>query len=265
MIKAIFFDIDGTLIDFETHEIPDSTLYTLKKLQEKGIKLCIASGRPPVQLPILCDSFNQFPWDGYILLNGQYCLDEHKQSFYDCPISQETLETLVPYLQTVEYSCSVFELEYGYETKLNPHTVEYYTSINQLDRLPKVEDVSRMLTHPTYQVCPYIQVEEDEEFLKHAPGMKSARWTDAFADMIPLQGGKPEGIKKMLERWNLSKDECIAFGDGGNDISMLEFASIGIAMGNAKEEVKKHADYITTNCNDNGIYNACLHFGLIEK
>ena len=138
MIKAIFFDIDGTLIDFETHSIPESTLQTLHKLQAKGVKLCIASGRPPVQLPLLGDVFNSYPWDGYILLNGQYCMDEHRERFYDCPISPDTFKTLVPYLKTVDYACNVFELEKGYMTKMDEGTYMYYKSIGKLDRLLEI-------------------------------------------------------------------------------------------------------------------------------
>lgn len=265
MIKAIFFDIDGTLIDFETHSIPESTLQTLYKLQAKGIKLCIASGRPPVQLPLLGDVFNTFPWDGYILLNGQYCMDEHRERFYDCPISQDTFKTLVPYLKTVDYACNVFELDKGYMTSLDEGTYAYYKSIDQLDKLPEIMNPERMYTYPTYQVCPRIPPERDAEFLQHAPHMKSARWTDDFADMIPENGGKPEGVKIMLDKWGIGKEECMAFGDGGNDVSMLEYAGIGVAMGNAKEEVKAHADYVTTNCNDHGIYNAIRHFKVLEE
>lgn len=265
MIKAIFFDIDGTLIDFETHRIPDSTLSALKALQKKGIKVCVASGRPPVQFPLLGDTFNSYPWDGYVLLNGQYCMDERKNRFYSLPIDKENFKTLIPYLKEVQYSCNVFELDYSYTTKFNQDTYDYYKSLGQLDRLPPVEDPERMFTHDTYQICPYIPESYDAEFLQHAPGMKSARWTDSFADMIPKNGGKPEGIRKMLDRFGFTQEECVCFGDGGNDISMLEFAHIGVAMGNAREGVKEHADYVTEDCNKDGILKACLHFGWITS
>ena len=64
MIKAVFLDIDGTLIRFDTHEIPDSALKVLHQAKEKGIRLFIASGRPPIQMSLLCESFRTFPWDG---------------------------------------------------------------------------------------------------------------------------------------------------------------------------------------------------------
>lgn len=69
MVKAIFFDIDGTLVSFKNHQIPKSTFDALYKLKEKGIKLFIATGRGKDGLDVL----NDFPFDGYITLNGQYC------------------------------------------------------------------------------------------------------------------------------------------------------------------------------------------------
>ena len=78
MMKAAFFDIDGTLKPFEEVELRDTTIAMLHALQEKGIKVFLASGRPPVQLPLLGKKLNAFPWDGYVLLNGQYVMDKDK-------------------------------------------------------------------------------------------------------------------------------------------------------------------------------------------
>ena len=109
----------------------------------------------------------------------------------------------------------------------------------------------------------YIPAERDAEFLSHAPGMMSARWSPHFADMIREHGGKPEGIKAALALHGLKREEAIAFGDGGNDIAMLAYAGTGVAMGNASDEVKAHADYVTDDCENDGIYSAFKHFGLI--
>ena len=76
-------------------------------------------------------------------------------------------------------------------------------------------------------------------------------------------GGKVVGIEKMLEHHGITKEEIIAFGDGENDLEMLAFAGVGVAMGNADEEVKEVADYVTTDIDDDGIWNACKHFNLI--
>ena len=73
MIRAIFFDIDGTLLSFETHRVPQSTQHALFRLREQGVKLFVATGRPPKTAAYLREVFN-FPFDGYVTMNGQYCL-----------------------------------------------------------------------------------------------------------------------------------------------------------------------------------------------
>ena len=93
--------------------------------------------------------------------------------------------------------------------------------------------------------------------------MKSARWTEEFADMIPLEGGKPVGMQKILDYYGIDQKDTIAFGDGGNDMTMLEFAEIGVAMGNANDEVKSHADYVTDTSENDGILKAFQHFGIL--
>lgn len=263
-MKAAFFDIDGTLKPFNENELRDSTIEMLNTLQRKGMKVFLASGRPPVQLPLLGKKLNDFHWDGYVLLNGQYCMDENRDCFYKLPISKEALHSLVPWLKVnADYPCSFMEEDTSYDITFNPNHYEYLKSIGKEDQMPKIEDPERSYTHDTYQICPYIPPEKDAEWVKHAPGIKSARWCPSFADMIPENGGKPVGMQKMLDRIGVDVSECIAFGDGGNDITMLEYAGIGVAMGNASDEVKKHADYVTAASEDDGILKAFQYFGIL--
>lgn len=264
MIKAAFFDIDGTLKPFAEKELRDTTIEMLKQLQAKGIKVFLASGRPVVQLPLLGEKLNAFSWDGYILLNGQYVMDEKRDCFYKLPIPKEALLELVPWLkQTANYPCTFMEEDYSYDITFNEDNYNYLKSIGEEDKALKIEDPVRAYTHDTYQICPYIEASKDSEWVSHAPGMKSARWCDAFADMIPVNGGKPVGIQVMLDKLGIDKKDTIAFGDGGNDITMLEYVNIGVAMGNASDEVKKHADYVTDTSENDGILKAFQHFGIL--
>ena len=77
------------------------------------------------------------------------------------------------------------------------------------------------------------------------PGCRGVRWNSLFIDVIPENGGKGEGIKAMLKYLKISEEEVMAFGDGGNDIEMLQAVKYGIAMGNAGENVKEAALYVT--------------------
>ena len=90
------------------------------------------------------------------------------------------------------------------------------------------------------------------------------RWEDDFCDILPAGGGKPNGLAHTLAHLGLSREQSIAFGDGGNDVTMLEYAGIGVAMGNACDAAKAAADYVTDDITADGLAKALAHFGLIE-
>ena len=89
-------------------------------------------------------------------------------------------------------------------------------------------------------------------------------WSDTGIDIIPKDGGKSAGIRRYLEEHGLDRSEIMAFGDGENDIDMLKFAGIGVAMGNSSDIVKAAADYVTDTIDNDGIEKALRHFGLID-
>ena len=97
------------------------------------------------------------------------------------------------------------------------------------------------------------------------PDIKWARWSEYFIDVMPAHGGKEQGVAKMLECLGIKPEQAIAFGDGGNDIGMLEYVGHGVAMGNAVDELKAIAQSVTEDCDEGGIYNECLRLGLIER
>ena len=116
---------------------------------------------------------------------------------------------------------------------------------------------------PIYQMVVYGGKALEEELRQKLPNCKITRWCPFGFDVISKIGGKVIGIQKMLEYYGIGQEEVIAFGDGENDMEMLQFAGIGVAMGNADEEVKAVADYVTADIDDEGIWKACKHFELI--
>ena len=101
--------------------------------------------------------------------------------------------------------------------------------------------------------------------VRAVPGCRAVRWNEAFADIIPADGGKAKGLARMMARHGIQAGACIAFGDGGNDIDMLRAVGIGVAMGNAAPAVQAAADYVTDRVDRDGIWKAAVHFGLIQE
>lgn len=257
MIKAIFFDVDGTLLNHDDGSMSASTIKALKLLRENGIKLFVATGRPPNNLESVKKYFN---FDGYLSSNGQYCFND-KEIIYEKYIEQDDIKNLFPYINDNKIPVLFAQIEDNYSNIVNYKLDELASSLNK-PRYP-VKKPEEIIGNKIVQVMAYIDEQDDEDFLSHMPHCKSARWTPLFADIIPCDGGKNAGIDKVIEYYNIDITETMAFGDGNNDIGMLKHVAIGVAMGNADDKVKGACDYITEDINNDGIYLALKHFELI--
>lgn len=231
----------------QTH-IPSDTLEALHQLHQKGIYVFICTGRAP---SFQHEGTKAFDFDGFITSNGQYIYLKDGTLIHEHYLPKASLEILFPYVKEHHIALSVASLEAPFRNndRFDPH-------------LP-IDDPNNHLSDSILQLMAFIPPKDDDAFLAHLPGAKSARWTEYFADIIPADGGKEVGIEKMNAHFGWTMDEVMCFGDGGNDISMLQAVPCSVAMGNASDDVKKEAHYVTTNCNEGGIFNALNHFGVI--
>lgn len=261
MIKAIFFDIDGTLVSFNTHNVSESSKKAIKELKEKGIKVFIATGRIKLQI----DNLGDLEFDGYITANGQDCYIGENE-IYRKGISRETLHALLDYLENEEkFPCSIMTNNGIFSNYIDDKVKELSKEINL--EIPSVEDFPKFVEEnidEVLQVNIYVdEIKEKELMEKIFKDCESSRWCPVFADIDTKGGGKHIGVDKIIEYYKIDISETMAFGDGGNDLSMIEHCAIGIAMGNANEKLKKAADYITDDVDNDGIYKALKHFKII--
>ena len=263
-IKAAFFDIDGTLLSFATRRVPASTVQALEGMRAAGIRLFIASGRPPMYLGPLRAELD-FRFDGYVLTNGQCCTDAEGVPFYNRALPAGSVPALLRWLEEhPDVVCTFCEEDYVYDNRRSEAVdARCRASGMGLPHHP-IEDPARALTHVTCQLNAYMPPALDAPFAAAVPGFRAVRWNEVFADVIPADGGKTEGMARMLARFGLTPAESIAFGDGGNDIEMLRAAGIGVAMGNAAPAVQAAADYVTASVDEDGIWKAVQHFRLLE-
>ena len=259
MVKAIFFDIDGTLVSFNTHKVAQSSINALKQLRQKGIKIFIATGRHPLAINMLGD----LEFDGYVCINGGLCLEGKENTIYQHTIQKKDIETLVNYMETKNnFPAIIVQRD---ESFSNFFDDKVYQVLELLDfPAPPQKSILHALDSDVFQVIAFFNNETEQDVLTHLPHCETTRWHPSFGDIIPLGSNKHIGIDKIIEHFGIDISETMAFGDGGNDITMLRHVNIGVAMGNANDEVKKSADYITTSADDDGIYNALKHFGLVE-
>ena len=262
-IKAIFFDIDGTIRSFKTKTIPENTANTLRKLKEKGIKIFIATGRAPFHTTFLNDLLD-FKFDGYITINGQYCYLESGEVLNDKILSKEDIKNVLPYFKENKIACDFALLDGAFMNLKNSRVKWLEDELGDSERF-KEDSLAyeKAISEKVYQLNVFVSEEEEEDFLAYMPSSKAARWTTHFTDVIPKDGGKNTGIDAIISHFGIKLEETMAFGDGGNDIDMLKHAGIGVAMENAGDNVKEIADYITTSVDDDGITHALKHFNVL--
>lgn len=257
MTKAIFFDVDGTMVSFRTHKMSPALLEGLHKLRDKGIKLFVATGRHAAMLSYVRSAF---PFDGYMTLSGQHCRCGG-QVIYRNPMSSQAVEELVGAACTNEFATIFLEEEEVYINRADELTQRF---MGQLDLpLPPVRDPRRALDRELYQAITFLNRDNERLLLDKAPHIKTTRWHPEFLDVIPTDGGKDKGVDAILAHYNIPLEQAMAFGDGENDLSMLRHAGIGVAMGSAAPEVQQAADYVTGTVDEDGILTALTHFGLL--
>lgn len=261
MTKALFFDIDGTLVSFETHTIPVSTIEALIAAHEKGIKIFIATGRPKAIINNLSPIQERGLIDGYITMNGAYCFVDDKV-IYKSAIPVGEVRALAQICEKKGCPC-IFVGEHTISVcQPNELVHRIFYDFLHVDEIP-VETFEEAIQKEIYQMTPFITAEEEIEILSQIPNCESGRWFPAFADITAKGNTKQKGIDEIIAHFGFKLEETMSFGDGGNDVSMLRHTAIGIAMGNAKDDVKQVADYITASVDEDGIAKALKHFGII--
>ncbi|MDH6357873.1 Cof-type HAD-IIB family hydrolase [Parabacteroides sp. PF5-9] len=258
MIKAVFFDIDGTLASFNTHQVPPSARESINRLRAKGIKVFIATGRRFQSINNLGD----LEFDGYITLNGGYCLLGKEQVIYKQSIPHGDIQAILHYQETVrKFPCALVQENGIYMNEIDEQVRSVFEMLNFPS--PPIRPFNEIADQTTYQLIAFFTQEQEREIMTVMPHSETTRWNPVFTDIVPKGINKSIGINKILEHYGFTIDQTMAFGDGGNDIAMLQHAGIGVAMGNADEKVKASADYVTETVDNDGIYQALIRYKLL--
>ncbi len=260
-IKALFLDIDGTLVSFQTHTVPASTVEALEEAHRRGVSIFISTGRPMAFITNLKSIEHLI--DGYITTNGAYCtvgntvVSKH-------PMDPDDVNTILTDAIDRNYPVIVD----------GEHSVLVYNNADIVDRLfvkgfgVDVLDYSLTLDdikgEAIMQLSPFITQEQEDELSPRFKHITSGRWHPEFTDLTRSGIDKAMGLQTMANYMHIDITQTMAFGDGGNDISILQAAGIGVAMGNSNDNVKAAADYVTTSVDNNGIANALRHYGVIS-
>lgn len=257
-MKALFFDIDGTLIDNAKgiSQIPDGVQKELKRIQREGHKIFIASGRPKAMLN---EIILKAGFDGYVLANGGY-VEINGQSIYENRMNYQLAKQTIKLLD--DLSCE-YMIETAHHIYLKPsfHELhEFFSKFHQghiFVRKFSLDDVLKRAIKIEINVLNKNK-ETVEQAIQNDFGYVIAydqHGTDNAFEIYSPTLSKVIGIQKVLDYYQIEKQDSYGFGDGVNDIDMIQYCAIGVAMGNAVTSLKEVADMITDRIEDNGLEN----------
>lgn len=279
MAKVIFMDIDGTLVN-DNGVIPVSARLAVKKARENGHLVFICTGRSKAEL---FDDILEVGFDGIIGAAGGY-MEVNQEVIFHENVKAEDVRQLVAFFD--EHGVN-FYLESNGGLFASKNCKQHLRSIiaDYVKENPEAKEEVEKGLQPFHDT-----LIDDEDLIREdinkisflASDLPFERIEQEFASTftvirstVPLFGEnsgelsipgihKATAIAKLLEHLNIDKKDTFAYGDGMNDLEMIEYVQHGIAMGNAKKALKQAADDVTDTHDGAGIWNSFLKYGLID-
>jgi len=253
--KIIFFDIDDTLS--RNGIIAEHNKATLEQLAKTDIKLVIATGRSKAIIPddilaLLDDNI----LDAIICMNGQYSFNKDGLiSHY--PLSAEQNDKIVQLCQTSEIIHKFDSATHIAWSNENERLREYNA------RTPNsIVDPDYYKLNLVYQCSVFFNNQEDKmqdvNFAQYE--LKLVHWHQIGADILPVEASKARGIRDLCEHYAMDVSECMAFGDGMNDLEMFDLVGYAVAMGDSQPALIARADFVTGTIEEYGIQKVLEQF-----
>lgn len=258
MIKAVFFDIDGTLYDSDLNYINQESLKAINTLHKKGYILGLCTGRSRKEILSVPLELLNLPFDIYITSGGSCSYLKDGTELHHTYFTQEQAQKVVRLSEIATFDLDIGFLDNQGAGILWPCGVQGKINYDWY-KIP-IPDVRQ----PDYSTISHFMLAFEEKYHALAnpylEGLSYFTSSSYSVDVYPPLVDKAYGIQKALKSFGISLNEVMAFGDSDNDKEMLEQVKLGIAMGKASEACKNNADFITTTMQENGIIEALKKF-----
>jgi Cof subfamily protein (haloacid dehalogenase superfamily) len=257
--KLVILDIDGTIVP-HGKSVSHATKDAIVQLKDKNMKVVIATGRAPYFSE---EIIKEAGVNSMVFFNGAYVRHEGKE-IYRNAIEKDVLKKV--HLLSEEYQHPLTFLgRTGFKVtdQKHPYVMEAF---HHDPWIPELAPPHYWIEEDIYQLFLHCDLEEESYYQTKIPELDFRRWTSTGArtcDVNLSNSNKAVGLTKLLERLGIAPDEAVAFGDGLNDIEMLSLVGMGVAMGSAREEVKRAAKMVTLSAEEDGVRHGLEKLGLI--
>lgn len=258
--KLVAIDLDGTLTDSEKN-IPKQNFDALMRIQRKGVKIVLASGRPKYGIQKLSDELQMPEYNGFVLAyNGATVIDCSSNTI----ISSISLpRQVLPSLCETAKELNVAILTYDAPNDLilteirDNKWIEYVAWLNNRMKIKYVENLNEAAPNELPKCLmvgePNRMAEVEPIIRQKYPQIDAYRSSSYILEIVPKGIDKAKILSSLVDNLGLNSNQVVAFGDGYNDIEMIRYAGLGIAMANGCDEIKQIADYITLSNDENGV------------
>lgn len=257
MKPLLCFDVDGTLRDNVHHQVCQSTQKALRLLKKKGYHMIISSGRGIDSLT-KTGLMEMFEWDGFVCNNGQRVLDAKRNVIFHATMEPQAVLEVLEIAKSYDYAVTLKSKQRVITKEPDAYVLQTQQYFQNM--IPPVgtyhgQEIEAMIIYGPmgYDYAPFQKV----------AGVQVLPGESTYADVTIAGLSKATGIQKLMHL--LGNDEYIAFGDSLNDVDMFAHASQSVAMGQGNEKLKAMATFVTKPIDEDGIYHACVHLGLIQE
>jgi len=256
MKKILFFDVDGTLYNSEKI-LPASAKEALFEARRNGYELAIATGRAPFMIQTLLEDLDI---NTYVTFNGQYVV-YRGEVVYTNGVEKDDLAKIIAFGEARnEPVVFLDDKQMIASVKNNDMVAE---SLNTLKYPYPNLDSTYYMQNDVYQTLIFMEEKDEHLYCEAFPNVQFVRWHRYSCDILPKGGSKAAGIEKVLDKMGLTLNDAIAFGDGINDIEMLQAVGTGVAMGNGHESVKAVATHVAEHVDEDGLAKIMRQLNII--
>jgi len=254
--KIVFFDVDGTITNFKDGTISASTKDAIQALMSRNIKVVAATGRPLS----MCQDLKELGIKTFITANGGYV--KHKQTIiHKTPLDKYIVKEVIDFASKENHGLSFYTEDFSMNGVKNKQILNALRETLSLCDFPAVNE--EIYNQEVFLMCLFADNAMVKRYIQAFPYLTFKRWHPFVLNVLQQEVSKSLAIIEVLKYFNIEQSKAIAFGDGDNDIDMLEVVGLGIAMGNGNDRLKQAADFVTKSSSEEGIAFALKTYGII--